>query len=118
MKLVVNTLRAAIYRALNELGVPGDGYPAPVANAHRILSEAVESTLDEESLRQEWYRRGFEDGRKIGSEEWRTGNVFQGTIAGPPVPECSHDFRPSTGTAAGTTCRKCGRWEPGVGMHL
>lgn len=30
--------RDAIQNALDELGVPGDGYPAPVANAHAILS--------------------------------------------------------------------------------
>lgn len=31
-------LRDAIQNALNELGVPGEGYLAPVANAHAILS--------------------------------------------------------------------------------
>lgn len=30
-------LREAIHRALDELGVPGVGYPAPVANAVKIL---------------------------------------------------------------------------------
>jgi hypothetical protein len=34
-------LRAAIQRALNELGVPGENYPAPVANAYDILTEAL-----------------------------------------------------------------------------
>ena len=34
-------LRQAIRDALNELGVPGDGYPMPVVNAHVILSEAL-----------------------------------------------------------------------------
>lgn len=34
-------LEAAIRAALNELGVPGEGYPAPVANAHEILSNAL-----------------------------------------------------------------------------
>lgn len=34
-------LHKAIHAALNELGVPGDGYPAPVANAVEILSESV-----------------------------------------------------------------------------
>ena len=31
-----------IDRALKELGVPGDGYPAPVANAVAILSDGRE----------------------------------------------------------------------------
>jgi len=33
-------LRAAMQAALNELGVPNEDYPAPVANAVRILAEA------------------------------------------------------------------------------
>lgn len=62
-----------------------------------------------ESLRQHWYRLGFEDGRKIGREEWRDGHVYHGS--GTP-PECQHDYRQNSGTVAGSTCRKCGRWEP------
>jgi len=34
--------RKAIEDALNELGVPGPGYPAPVANAVGILRNALE----------------------------------------------------------------------------
>lgn len=33
-------MRAAIVAAMNELGVPGDGYPAPVTNAYDILWRA------------------------------------------------------------------------------
>ena len=35
------TMEAAIRRALSELGVPNVAYPAPVANAVKILQEAV-----------------------------------------------------------------------------
>ena len=34
-------LREAIYAAMNELGVPTDDYPAPVANAINILGRAL-----------------------------------------------------------------------------
>lgn len=34
-------LEQDIDRALSEIGVPGEGYPANVANAYKILSEAV-----------------------------------------------------------------------------
>jgi len=40
--LDVDRLRAAIDAALHELGVPGPGYPAPVANAVDILRAALE----------------------------------------------------------------------------
>lgn len=39
----VARLRQAIRAALDELGVPGPGYPAPVANAVEILTRAVRS---------------------------------------------------------------------------
>ena len=35
-------LRASIRRALDELGVPQPGYPQPVANAHDILTTALQ----------------------------------------------------------------------------
>lgn len=41
----ISRLRTSMTFALAELGVPGEGYPAPVANAHRILSEALEEHL-------------------------------------------------------------------------
>jgi hypothetical protein len=31
----------AMHNAMNELGVPGDGYPAPVANAYDLLKAAL-----------------------------------------------------------------------------
>ena len=34
-------LRRAIRKALDELGVPGEGYPAPIANAVEILRAAL-----------------------------------------------------------------------------
>ena len=34
-------MRDAICAAMNELGVPGDGYPAKVANAYAILAQAL-----------------------------------------------------------------------------
>lgn len=34
-------LEQSIDRALHNIGVPGEGYPANVANAHEILWEAV-----------------------------------------------------------------------------
>ena len=37
---VAKQLRGAMRKALDELGVPGPGYPTPVANAVRILAEA------------------------------------------------------------------------------
>ena len=37
-------LRVAIQAALNELGVPDEGYPAPVANAVDILGTALEGS--------------------------------------------------------------------------
>lgn len=37
----VRELRDAIQRALNELGVPQPGYPAPVANVVEILGNAL-----------------------------------------------------------------------------
>jgi hypothetical protein len=37
-------LREAIRAALNELGVPGPGYPMPVANAVAILEAALSTT--------------------------------------------------------------------------
>lgn len=37
----VSRLRTALTAALNELGVPGPGYPAPVANAVEILRAAL-----------------------------------------------------------------------------
>lgn len=37
----VDRIRAGVYRALCELGVPQPGYPMPVANAHDILLEAM-----------------------------------------------------------------------------
>ena len=36
----IDELEAATQRARHELGVPGDGYPMPVANAVGILREA------------------------------------------------------------------------------
>lgn len=36
----INAISSLIRRALDELGVPGDGYPAPVANAVEILRQA------------------------------------------------------------------------------
>ena len=38
-------LRAAIDAALHELGEPGPGYPAPVANAVDILRAALRDTI-------------------------------------------------------------------------
>jgi hypothetical protein len=38
---VEDQLRQAIQAALNEVGVPGPGYPAPVANAVTILQRAL-----------------------------------------------------------------------------
>jgi hypothetical protein len=35
-------LRTTVEAALNELGVPGEGYPAPVANAVDILRAALD----------------------------------------------------------------------------
>jgi hypothetical protein len=40
----VRTLEAAVKSALDELGVPGEGYPAPVANAVEILRAALGDT--------------------------------------------------------------------------
>jgi hypothetical protein len=34
-------MRRSIHAALSELGVPDESYPAPVANAVRILREAL-----------------------------------------------------------------------------
>jgi len=34
--------KVAIRRVLNELGIPGEGYPAPVANAVEILTWLLE----------------------------------------------------------------------------
>ena len=45
--LDVDRLRAAIDAALHELGVPGPGYPAPVANAVDILRAALRAALEE-----------------------------------------------------------------------
>jgi hypothetical protein len=42
----VERLRAAVTAACNELGVPQPGYPAPVANAAQILTEALEANRD------------------------------------------------------------------------
>lgn len=39
-------LEDAVRRALNELGVPDDGYPIPVANAVAILQEALDPAPD------------------------------------------------------------------------
>jgi hypothetical protein len=41
MKKQVVDLSSAIYQAMNELGIPQPGYPAPVANAYNILWQAV-----------------------------------------------------------------------------
>lgn len=68
---------------------------------------------DLEELRQHWFRLGFQDGRRIGQEEAWTGNIYRGTARLESV-ACDHDFRPSTGTSAGSTCRKCGAWSPPV----
>ena len=38
----LRAIEAAARAALNELGVPGEGYPAPVANAVDILTAALE----------------------------------------------------------------------------
>lgn len=43
----VETLTAAIQSALNELGVPDDDYPAPVANAVEILLRAAVGVVRE-----------------------------------------------------------------------
>jgi hypothetical protein len=40
----VRLLREAIDAALHELGVPGEGYPAPVANAVDILRAASDES--------------------------------------------------------------------------
>lgn len=37
-------LRTEIRAAMNELGVPGEGYPAPVARAYYILRAALAAT--------------------------------------------------------------------------
>lgn len=37
----IHRLEDAIRRALDELGIPGPGYPAPVGNAVVILNEAL-----------------------------------------------------------------------------
>jgi hypothetical protein len=42
----IERLRAAMEAAQNELGVPGDNYPAPVANAVEILRTALEDEDD------------------------------------------------------------------------
>jgi hypothetical protein len=34
-------LEKAIRKAMDNIGVPGDGYPAPIAYAYRILAKAV-----------------------------------------------------------------------------
>lgn len=39
-----NNFKMSIDAALHELGVPGPGYPAPVANAVDLLSSALETT--------------------------------------------------------------------------
>jgi hypothetical protein len=39
-----------IRRALAELGVPGEGYPAPVANAIAILEETLAAEVDHSEL--------------------------------------------------------------------
>jgi hypothetical protein len=43
-------LHDAIVRAMAELGVPEPGYPAPVANAYQILSEALVTVTASEAL--------------------------------------------------------------------
>lgn len=42
----LSTLRGRVHAAMNELGIPGEGYPAPVANAHAILSDALDDSFD------------------------------------------------------------------------
>lgn len=42
----LSELRGRVYAAMNELGIPGEGYPAPVANAHAILSDALDDSFD------------------------------------------------------------------------
>ena len=39
----LDDLQTAIRNALNELGIPGPDYPAPVTNAVAILRKALES---------------------------------------------------------------------------
>lgn len=41
----ISDLRASMVAAMNELGIPSENYPAPVANAHRILHEALYGDL-------------------------------------------------------------------------
>ncbi len=36
-----DALRKALDMVMHELGVPGEGYPAPVANAYRIAAQAL-----------------------------------------------------------------------------
>lgn len=36
-------LETAIEKALEELGVPGEGYPAPVTNAVEVLQKALDA---------------------------------------------------------------------------
>jgi hypothetical protein len=38
---LLDRLSSGIKKVLNELGVPGEGYPAPVANAVYILHDAL-----------------------------------------------------------------------------
>lgn len=40
-------LKLAIMQALNELGVPGEGYPTPVANAVELLKEALLESVND-----------------------------------------------------------------------
>jgi hypothetical protein len=38
---IIKKYRKALYDILDELGVPGEGYPAPVGNAVQIAREAI-----------------------------------------------------------------------------
>ena len=42
---VLRSYREAFRNIMNELGVPGDGYPAPVWNAYEIAREALGEEL-------------------------------------------------------------------------
>ena len=42
--LTVKQLRLALYQIMQELGVPDNNYPAPIANAYKIAKDAYEAT--------------------------------------------------------------------------
>ena len=83
----VVTLQAAIDKALDELGVPNDGYPAPVANAGRILDDTrrnpgapsipwTDGTIPPAGFEDEWATIQRDKGIKVVPDDehgWRHG---------------------------------------------